>query len=806
MGVEIDSIRFDQRSPAVDHYKKMLSSQPQSFSDHVRIERHKFWIEAAEDTLFNKKTAQEICYKWSDYTDQIVRQVWQYCGLENLELALFAMGKWGARELNLSSDIDFFVVSEHPINQEISKKFKDFLKILNENTSFGFCYRTDIDIRPGGRFGPAISSLTQAQDYYWNSGANWEKVALVRLREICGPPNLIEEFLEMKNQFIYRKYLDYTLFEDLKNLRTKIHHSFSSQNELNIKLTPGGIRDIELFINAIQVIHGGRTPELRLHSTTEAAQAIEKLGLLPKLTASELLKNYWTLRDLENKVQALGDKHTHSLKLPIKSIAGADLTQEIKTALDNNHKIISTLIGFDDDRPTDNEKISPNWLIENGFNEDSAYKVWPEIQKLTALSTRTNQDEKARESFLREFLTALSSRPFGKDLGLYLLKDFIKNTRAKATFFTTLLRDPTLIGDLASIFSASSYIGHFVASRPELIDSLILKRNELTKNDFEDFLIQLAESKKISQIHLVVQFLKDHNVTSLGLSNSQLADDICLQLIKEIAQQLQIDCEIEILALGKWGAQELGLASDLDFIMVTPNSPTSDDYKLARRFLSRLTEQQKSGSLYSYDLRLRPSGNSGPLLVGTHQLIEYLTQHSQAWERQSFLRARPLKPNSLLNNLSSTYIKKGLSEPEENELKIIQSKLFATKFAYTHVDLKLNPGGLTHIELTLQKLILKNKLPLALTSTPSMFKTIYKNLSKLNEIFYLIESQYNYLRFIEQLHQVKSSHSGSTLNFTSESMIQVCHELDLSPEQLFEKISTGLDGNAKNIDRVDNEC
>ena len=776
-------------SPAIERYKNIIKLPASSFKQELRVARHKAWITAAQSCLNNQATAREVCLDWSQSTDNITKMAWDYCGLNEHALSLFALGKWGACELNLSSDRDFFIISENQINKDQQKLLLNFINMLNDNNEFGFAYRTDMDLRPGGRFGPSISSLAQAQDHYWNSGATWEKLALVRLRAICGTKSVTEAFYDIVNPFVFRKYLDYTLFEDLKNLRIKIHKSFIRGSKINIKLNPGGIRDIELFINALQVIHGGKISELRVSSTSAAINVMHKFEFFPRDLLLELEETYWMLRDLENHIQAFNDQQTHETELPV--------YHEIISRMTRAHEVISKLIGFHQELNSLDYTAAggSELLLRAGFSEKSAHEVWPEIIRMTSKSTKTERDETARATFLNEFILCLSERPFGKDLGLELLKDFIKSTRAKATFFTTLLRDLTLIKDLAYIFSSSALIGNFVAARPELIDNLLLKREESCTQDLDLFLIDLVEQKKISQIHMVIKFLKDKNVTDLCLSSSAVADELCLKLLSRLKKETQIESTLEILALGKWGGNELGVASDLDFIFVTLEPPGTKDFKLARRFLSRLAEQQVAGNLYNYDLRLRPSGNSGPLLVSIDKLISYLKDEALAWERQSFLKARPLSRNHQLTSLFKNYIREGLSSQQLLELDDILAKLIKNNQTACELDLKYDKGGFLQIELTVQRSVLVNKLNISDPSMITMLANLNKKFSRYKKLFYDLSQNYLYLRTIEQLYQIKSNHSGSLLNLQSESFLHICLELDQRPDIIAKTIKSTLSEN-----------
>src|SRR5690606_4306300 len=161
------------------------------------------------------------------------------------------LGKLGANELNLSSDIDLMIVTEEMPRQEQFRAARQFVARLSEGGPSGFCFRVDLDLRPGGQFSPLSCSATQLQDYYWSLGETWERLALVRFRAVCGEKATIQQVEDIVRRYCYRKHLDYGLLEDLKKLRSQIHHHHFNAKAVNLKLVPGGIRDIELFVHAL---------------------------------------------------------------------------------------------------------------------------------------------------------------------------------------------------------------------------------------------------------------------------------------------------------------------------------------------------------------------------------------------------------------------------------------------------------------------------------------------------------------------------------------------------------------------------
>ncbi|NJL24030.1 MAG: hypothetical protein HC902_01815 [Calothrix sp. SM1_5_4] len=261
------------------------------------------------------------------------------------------------------------------------------------------------------------------------------------------------------------------------------------------------------------------------------------------------------------------------------------------------------------------ETAQKAWLGQLGFSNETIHSAWDQLMKATALSHKNDRDERARQEFLYAFIVELSKhKGLDRDLGLNLLVDFVRATRAKATFFSMLLRTPRLITDLARLFCLSPYLGAILASRPELLDHFILQTEEDWSPDMQTLLEQMSERKFLTELWAANQFLSDGDLEGLCARITLRADEISSRLLWQLKHEYPL-ATVEIVALGKWGGGEMGLRSDLDFIFITPEEPSQDDFKVARRFISRLTDPLKAGQLYAVDLRLRPSGQSGPLLV-----------------------------------------------------------------------------------------------------------------------------------------------------------------------------------------------
>lgn len=743
------------KSSALALYEGLLK-QPAIDEHHKN--RHEAWIQCVLAVLFKTASAAEVCAFWSERADEILTSAWRECGLDELEATLFALGKHGARELNLSSDIDLLLVAEPSQALEVEKRMRGFQQLLHMPGEFGFCFRLDFDLRPGGKMGPRITTPAQFQDYYWSQGETWERLALVRMRAVAGSKNLERQIMELARKFSFRKFLDFTLLDDLKALRAQVHQKgFQRRDgELHIKLEVGGIRDIELFVHSLLVLNGGKLPELQTRSTTEALRKLSEKKLLTAGEAQLLEDTYWQFRHFENSVQALDDRQTHSLTDSALTTLGLPSRAEISKSMKKVDQIVSTLLGqvdLEQVRLPQDEAAQKAWLKGLGFSDDAIAGAWDQLMKATALSYKNDRDERARQEFLFTFVTELAKhKALDRDLGLHLLVDFVKATRAKATFFSMLLRSPRLIQDLSRLFCLSPYLGSILASRPELLDHFILQVDESWAAEMEQLLKQMSERKLLTELWAANQFLSERNLDGLFQRITTTADEICLQLLSQLKHEYP-DSLVKIIALGKWGGEELGLRSDLDFIFVTPGAPKDSDFKVARRFISRLTDPLKGGSLYDVDLRLRPSGQSGHLLVSEDSLSTYWRDSAQAWERQAYTRARPL--GFKLDR--QVLFTRGLTAAELEELKTIRGKLLQPKTA-EELDIKYTPGGLLDIEFVTQTALLAGKIPDAPASTTGMIAHLVQHDSKWKNDGERLKEIYNSLRTFEQMLQLSSAY------------------------------------------------
>ena len=611
-----------------------------------------------------------------------------------------------------------------------------------------------------------IPTVDQYVDYYGNYGETWERMAMIRARVIAGKPELIKTLEDFHQRFIYRRYLDFHLMDDLKNLRRKIHDFHPIENnKIDLKFVPGGIRDIELFVHAMQVLNGGRNSKLRLRSTEDALNVLSDAALLNDQEGKFLIQLYWDLRLLENYVQSLNDEHTHELELDRQHPEFVEhLIPTLTERLSRCEKFVTELLGergpSDHQTPLRSEALN----TRNSQDQSRIRELVDELRRIPILSRQKERDTAERDIFLTQFMNTLSEHHGNTIRSMQFLVDFVRSTKAKNNFFILLNRTPELLETFTWIFSRSPFMAQVLISRPELLDAFILRSQEDTKEESPDFLDALFERKLLHSLIAGSEFLRNLQIHPLTQHLSEMANEVAQKILHRL--NTSYGANVGLIALGKWGGQELGFASDLDFVFITANSDPLEDsestasqnnYKVAKRFVSWITELRKGGRFYNIDLRLRPLGTAGPLLMSWPELLSFLATQSPPWHRLSYLKARlVVAPNSDQHSTSharqeilEAISQNSLTSEDIIELHEIRKKLLVADLW----DIKKSPGGLIDIELTIQIALLSRGIQPKGTSIMSHFQDIshaLHNVSAHESISVLMEN-YDKLRQIEQL-------------------------------------------------------
>lgn len=573
-----------------------------------------------------------------------------------------------------------------------------------------------------------ITESNNLTSYLWQSTELWERLIYTRARKICGQLKDETSLFSEINKFCFRKYIRLDLIVGLSDLIQKIMDH--NLDEKNIKLCPGGIRSVELLLSAIQLLFGGRVPEFQSANTYNILNSLDKLHLYSESQIQNLISNYNTLRILEDRMQCILDEQTHTL------LDSTDLSQVFLENKKNIQIFLST--------------------IERGESTQAS-------------------------SLLDHLHQLLAEHPH--------LDEFIQFLKKHSAYIALFEKHPKSYGNLLKSLIYSPQVTKLILLRPDLMDMFLLKKTFLESEDSdEEFLIQLSDFKSISQITAIGEFLTELDINKFLIKNSKIADFSVTQIFNRVFNEK----DVEILKLGKWSGNELGVFSDLDFIFVAKNE--TDRSKKSRKFISYLTHGTFHGPFYSIDLRLRPSGHAGPILTTNEKLKDYLENSAPVWLRQAYLRNK-----FLISQNKFIFSVKTPTEIEQKELIDIRMKRF-TIATSNSISIKDSFGGIVDLEFYIQCCFLKlSQLPETDTFNEQVEELHQLKILDSNQSLYL-KGTYTKLRILEQLSEILFRNSKiNEINFVQISKIE-SYQNSLYKYDNFESLLQELLDNQKFID------
>ncbi|MGO9570910.1 MAG: bifunctional [glutamate--ammonia ligase]-adenylyl-L-tyrosine phosphorylase/[glutamate--ammonia-ligase] adenylyltransferase [Desulfomonilaceae bacterium] len=632
---------------------------------------------------------------------------------DQMGLVVLGMGKISGRELNFSSDVDLIFLrgpeegrTDGPEPRSVARFYETLVRSvthsLSDATEDGFVFRLDLRLRPEGERGELVPSVSNALDYYLGWGRTWERAALMKAVPLAGDLSLGKTFIRELEPFIYRKHLDYSTLEDMRLMKLRIETQLKRKPGINIKLGQGGIREIEFFVQALQLINGGKTPRVRSAGTLEALSLLREAGLLDKVTMEKLREAYLFFRRIEHCIQINHQLQTHELprtvdeqeelarRLGYRKDALKTFLLDLERGRKAVEELFSSLFRSEDDVGTqvspavkrlieavDNEKRAVAVLAELGFDDPAA--SYPVLKNLVTPSDSKIESEKGRhllERLAPLFLEELLKAP-EPGRTLIALDSYIDSLHFHTTYFATLLENPPTIKFIVKILGESRFFTDLLIRHPQSIDSLIARGAQDYPKEKESLETELAErlaycSDLESELD-VLRIFKNDEMLVIGVRH--LSDDIestvarklvtdlaevCLQgaveiALKEMGRKFGTFDFFEtlpfvILGMGKLGGMEMTYLSDLDVIFIY--DPPSEQIgrfsshewftRLANRIISILSVPTSEGTVFAIDARLRPSGNKGPLVSSLSSFRDYHRSTSQLWEKQALIKARPV--------------------------------------------------------------------------------------------------------------------------------------------------------------------
>ena len=684
---------------------------------------------------------------------------------ERQHLHVIGMGKLGGGELNVSSDIDLiFVYPEEgetggvrPLSNHeyFTRLGRRLIGALSEVTEDGYVFRVDMRLRPYGESGPLVMSFEMLENYLVTQGREWERYAWIKARVLTGDCGA--ELNDLVRPFVYRRHLDYSAVASMRELHAQIRAEVE-RRELtdNIKLGPGGIREVEFIAQVFQLIRGGRDASLRRQPTLEVLALLAERNLLPAAAVKELVDAYTFLRNLEHRLQYLDDQQTHLLphaaedQLAVARSMGFEDYASLRGALEQHRvRVTRQFEQIFAAAPTENHPLAVVWQSSEGAGN---------ADRLAALGFRRAADMQRRLDVLRASpryrqmpatsqqrldrlvplaIEASSGAP-DPDATLVRILDLFESVSRREAYLALLEEYPLALTRLAEMMSASGWVAQYLTQHPILLDELLDTRTlyaapdwaalkqtlraqlDDAAHDTERQMDVLCHFKHAQTMRLIAQDLG--GTLPLETLSDHLSDLACVIL----GEVLRITWgalrtrhreapRFAIIAYGKLGGKELGYVSDLDIVFLyddaAPEAP--ENYaRLAQRINGWLTSITPAGVLYETDLRLRPDGASGLLVSPLASFREYQEKHAWGWEHQALTRARFVAGDPAIGREFEALRIAILCKPRDlgalkADIVAMRGKIHdAHPNRSAQFDLKHDRGGIIDVEFMVQYLVL----------------------------------------------------------------------------------------------------
>ncbi|MEE4204198.1 MAG: bifunctional [glutamate--ammonia ligase]-adenylyl-L-tyrosine phosphorylase/[glutamate--ammonia-ligase] adenylyltransferase [Halieaceae bacterium] len=742
---------------------------------------------ALESTLVDVSALADACIRSTVAfaTAQLAPRWGQPIGAESgrvQPLVVLAMGKLGASELNLSSDIDLiFAYPEgghteggrsSTSNQEYFIRLgQTVIRLLDAHTADGFVFRVDMRLRPYGDSGALVGSYAALELYYQEQGREWERYAMIKARPVTGEAVDVQPLHQMIRAFVYRRYTDFSVVESLREMKAMIS---AETRRLNlgddIKRGSGGIREIEFIVQSLQLIHGGRIPELRHRELNVVLDQLVAADLFPVAAVSELRSAYRFLRNLEHALQGMADQQTQTLpgeplaRLKLALIMGLPDWATLEAQLTAHRTVVAnhfaSLVAVPDEHSDQPEALTFAGLDQQsmtalGFAD--AAGSWGELQALL-VSSRVQAVAGEGRVRLERFLPRLveaAGAAIDPDRALRACLPFVAAVCRRSAYLVLLEENPQALASLVDLAGRSSWLADKLAARPELVDELLYPerlhsapdRSEMRslvqqqllrvpEDDLEEQMAALGRIKDAVVLRVAASELLGElptmkvsdNLTFLAEVLVEQAIHIArVELVRRHGEPQAEGAGFAVMGYGKLGGIELSYGSDLDLVFVYDGAdgqtagPRMIDNarfytRLAQRVVHVLSTTMLAGRLYEVDLRLRPNGDSGLVATTLAALKKYQLESAWTWEHQALVRARPIAGDAHLLDALTALRGEVIAAPRDTEvlaedvvkmrLKMLQQSAQRRVANDDEFDLKLAPGGIVDIEFVVQYLVL----------------------------------------------------------------------------------------------------
>ncbi|GAB4251441.1 MAG: bifunctional [glutamate--ammonia ligase]-adenylyl-L-tyrosine phosphorylase/[glutamate--ammonia-ligase] adenylyltransferase [Acidobacteriota bacterium] len=739
-------------------------THPDDALDALRRFRRRETLRIGLQDLLGLADLPHVCGQISDLADAVLQEALQLAArrieVDPTGFAVVGLGKLGGRELNFSSDVDLlYVHADDSDHASMVRLAREFTRVVGELTVEGRLYRVDLRLRPMGRTGEIVYSLSASLQYYETWADTMDRLALIKSRPVAGDRRLGSEFVDRLQGFVFRKYLDFAAVEEIRwtKLRTDQDLRRRGVDVGHVKLGLGGIREIEFFVQSFQLLYGGRHPELRNPSTLAVLDRLVDLGFVNLNDYRALREAYYFLRALEHKLQLVHDLQTHSLPTDPRELArcarrmgyDAGSPEEQTAALLHDlarhnrevHRIFSSLFAESDSQrglgelvlnPTLDDAEALRRLREAGVRQPEA--VLEGLRTLAEAPAFPHSPSRVRNllaNLVPLFVERARVVPDARQMFVRLDR-FCEALQSRAPLYAEMNESPEFARRCLTALSLTESLAETLILYPELLDWVAVPLD--LSDPYPELVTYLRnlEEKGVERREALRRFRRRElfktAVRELHLPGnpehraylSNLAE-ACLEAAWERAVAAfpgvgEQPCAL--LALGKLGGRELAFHSDLDLVFLYDDTVARADQEELLEFLhlfkEELTAYTASGRAYEIDFRLRPEGRKAAEAVPLSYFRSYFETRAEAWERLAWAKIRILRIQAMEFTPRDYGLLVPLTEEEKTELRRIRlrkERELGREEAGREWDLKVGRGALLDLQFLVQGWQLEYDIP-----------------------------------------------------------------------------------------------
>ncbi|MFA0923779.1 bifunctional [glutamate--ammonia ligase]-adenylyl-L-tyrosine phosphorylase/[glutamate--ammonia-ligase] adenylyltransferase [Xanthomonas fragariae] len=691
------------------------------------------------------------------------------------QLVVFGLGKLGGGELNFSSDVD--VVYAYPqggqsdgarplaAEEYFARLGQQLAKLLDETTADGFSHRVDLRLRPFGTAGRVALSFAGMDQYFQREGRDWERYVWLKARAVAGDIDAGQAWLETLRPFVYRRYLDFTALDGLRQMKAAITAEVARHDRIDdIKRGPGGIREIEFLAQSLQVIRGGREPTLRERRLLPALRALVAAGQIDPDNGQALTEAYRFLRRLENRLQMLRDAQTHALpQAPLdrerialglgyadwSALLQALTSQRTRVAAEFAELLAPRVRATAPDALADYWRALPEGdatpLAGIGLHDPGgAHQALADFAKASGVRALSD-NARARLDRVMPALLHAATRASQPDAAVRRMLGLLQATLRRTSYLALLDEQPSALARLVEVLSRSALLAEHLAAHPLLLDELLDTRisgplpdraalhaacaQMLHIDDTEAALRELNERRLALSFRIALATLDGRQQAVQSTQQLAWLAEAVVQTVLQLARSELVASHgqvpggsFAIIGYGSLGGFELGFGSDLDLVFLYdhPRAVEASDGKrpleagrwfarLAQKVMALLAAETGAGSLYDIDVRLRPDGGKGALVSSLASYRQYQRARAWTWEHQALVRARAVAGDAALCDAFAhvrsdtlTRVRDPVQLHEDVRKMRARMRTELDRSDAGRLDLKQGAGGLVDLEFVLQ--------------------------------------------------------------------------------------------------------